>query len=250
LRIGLYLLQPLIQVHHWRHNHGGNVLCAIHGLCLELIFVPLPTLASLPLRRVVSLLLAASHYKAWVPVGNVHERTTMRFHSLNGVPPSIYGRYCLMREPWPLLSQSLDRRWTLLGNTSIGMPHGRHVRGINDCLCSLECVSVVLKKFADLTTACEGGLASEATWRSVLTATGWVYLLLIILCFWRLVRLILRWGRTEAILIVLTTINRVKAWLYERRLLQAGSSWCLSREIHHLQLHVLSLQVTLRRNLI
>ena len=87
----------------------------------------------------------------------------MRFHSLYRVPPSIYGGYRLIREPWPLLTQSLDRRWTLLGNTSIGLPHGRHVRGINNCFSCLEGVSVVLKEFADLTTASEGGLASEAT---------------------------------------------------------------------------------------
>jgi hypothetical protein len=107
----------------------------------------------------------------------------MRFHSLNRVPPSIYGGYRLIREPLPLLSLSLDRRGTLLGNTSIGMPHCRHVWAINDCLCRLKGVSVVLKEFADLTTASEGGLASEATWRSGLATTSWVHLLLMILCF-------------------------------------------------------------------
>lgn len=67
-----------------------------------------------------------------------------------------------MREPWPLLSLSLDRGWTVLSDTSVGMPHGGQVRGIYDCLSCLEGVSVVLDKFALMASSSEGGLPSEA----------------------------------------------------------------------------------------
>jgi hypothetical protein len=87
----------------------------------------------------------------------------MSVNSPYRVSPSIYRRYRLMREPWPLLSQCLDSRWTLLGDTTSGMPHGRQVRGINDCFSCLKEVSVVLDHFVDLTSSGKGGLASEAS---------------------------------------------------------------------------------------
>ena len=61
-----------------------------------------------------------------------------------------------------LLSLGLDRRWTMFGDTSVGMPHGGQVGGVHHCLSCLEGVSVVLDKFAHMTSSSEGGLASEA----------------------------------------------------------------------------------------
>lgn len=61
-----------------------------------------------------------------------------------------------------MLSLGLDRGRTLLGDTSSYMPHGGQVGGIYDCLSCLEGVSVVLDKFAHMTSSSEGVLPSEA----------------------------------------------------------------------------------------